>query len=136
MRCLLGLTVVFFSMQSFAKEVQNGFKIESEFTYESSLKKMKSKSEFILAANHKAWTTLAQPKDGVALLGRVTSSDKKSISLEYIVVDTSQANAVISTPAIIARLGEKAQIEVGSNDSKEKVVVSLLATRTEYTIKQ
>ncbi|MBY0314566.1 MAG: hypothetical protein K2Q26_03540 [Bdellovibrionales bacterium] len=113
---------------------QKGFLVKTAFEYQGKDKTSKSESTFILDAKNKAWTTLTEPKDGIALLGRMTSSSSKSIEMEYIVVDTTQKNAVISTPAIKALLGELAKIEVGEKNSG-KVSVSLLAQPTAYTSK-
>lgn len=87
-----------------------------------------------MAEDNKGWTTLTEPKNGVALLGRVVKSDKETLQFEYIVVDTTKNNVVISTPAIIAKLGEKAEITVGTET--EKVAISLLATPNEYSAKK
>ena len=107
-----------------------GFLIKTVFDYQAKEKTSKSEATLILDAKNKTWTTLLPPKNGIALLGRLAESDSKSIQMEYIVVDTNQNNAVISTPRITALLGETASIELGT--SGEKVMVSLLATATTY----
>ena len=135
MKHLIALFLLICSTNLWAVPKQTGFKIETAFDYRNSGKKITSQSTFILAKDHNTWTTLTEPKSGVALLGRVVKSEEKSLHFEYIVVDTTKNNAVISTPAIIANLGEKAEITVGSNADQEKVAISLLATETEYTSK-
>lgn len=135
-KAVIATLILICSTNLWAATKQNGFKVETTFDYHNSGKEIKSQSTFILAKENKTWTTLIEPKSGVALLGRVVKSDKKSLHFEYIVVDTTKNNAVISTPAIIANLGEKAEITVGSNAEQDKVAISLLATETEYTNKQ
>jgi hypothetical protein len=126
----IGLIISMSILQAGAVE-QKGFLVKTAFEYQAKNKTSKSESTFILDAKNKGWTTLTEPKDGIALLGRVTSSDAKSLQMEYIVVDTNQKNAVISTPAIQALLGKAANIEVGQPNG-EKVRVSLLAEPTKY----
>lgn len=135
-KAFIAVVLLISSTNLWGAQNQKGFKIETNFDYQNSGKEIKSQSTFILAKDNKIWTSLTEPKNGVALLGRVVKSDKKSLHFEYIVIDTTKNNAVISTPAIIANLGEKAEITVGSNSDQEKVAISLLATETEYTTKQ
>lgn len=111
---------------------QKGFLIQTTFEYQAKNRISKSDSTFILDAKNRAWTALTEPNDGVALLGRVTSSDSKSLQMEYLVVDTNQKNAVISTPAIHTLLGEAAKIEVGQSNG-DTIRVSLIAESTAYT---
>ncbi len=127
--------VAFVSIASMATiNASKGFKIETQFEYSNNDKSMTSKGEFILAENNKSWTTLTEPKNGVALLGRVAKSDKTGLRFEYIVVDTTKNNAVISTPMIITKMGQKAEVTMSTET--EKIVISLLATPTEYSIKK
>ena len=135
MKKYIGTGVLIFALPVFSIP-QKGFKIDTQFDFQIDQKKVASKSTFILPENNKTWTSLTEPKNGVALLGRVVKSDKDSLHLEYIVVDTTSKNVVISTPAIVARLGEKAEISLGSDSSKDKVAISLLAVPTEYTEKK
>jgi type II secretory pathway component GspD/PulD (secretin) len=132
MKTLCSLICVFnvvFGTSALASE-HKGFLIKTEFNYQGKNKGAKSESSFVLDSSNKSWTTLATPKDGIALLGRVASNDTKFLEMEYIVVDTNEKNAVISTPAIRAKLGEVARIKVGSSEL-ESVQVSLLATPAE-----
>lgn len=131
----IGLLLLICSTNLWAAPKQMGFKIETALDYQNSGKEIKSQSTFILAKDSKIWTTLTEPKNGVALLGRVVKSDEKSLHFEYIVVDTTKSNVIISTPAINANFGEKAEITVGSDADQEKVTISLLATETTYTSK-
>jgi type II secretory pathway component GspD/PulD (secretin) len=132
---LISVFVTFACFSSIAAtDMNKGFKVETQFNYSKNGEKIASNSSFILAENNKTWNTLAEPKNGVALLGRIVKSDKATLQLEYIVVDTTKNNAVISTPAIIAKLGEKAEITVGTDT--ETVAISLLATATEYSTKK
>lgn len=131
---LIGLIVSVSVTQAFAGK-QKGFLVKTGFEYKGKNTTSKSESTFILDAKNKTWTALSEPKDGIALLGRVTASDAKSLQMEYIVVDTNQKSAVISTSAIRAVWGEVAKIEVGQLEG-EKILVSLLATPTEYTGKK
>jgi hypothetical protein len=114
--------------------INKGFKVETHFDYSNNGKKIASKNSFILAEDNKTWNTLAEPKNGVALLGRIVKSDKTTLQLEYIVVDTTKNNAVISTPAIIAKWGKKAELTIEAG--AETVAISLLATPTEYSIEK
>lgn len=136
MRVLLIVSGLLFSVSAFSAESakQTGYLVKTVFEYQDKNKTSKSESSFIIDAKNNAWTTLTEPKDGIALLGRVATSDSDSLRMEYIVVDTNQKNAVISTPAIYAVLGEPAKIEVGESDGK-KVSVSILAKPTEYKSK-
>lgn len=110
---------------------KTGYLIKSDFAFTTSGKEIKSQSEFIMSEDNKIWTSLVEPKNGVALLGRIVKTDKDAIHMEYIVVDITRPNVVISTPSIIARLGEKAEMSVNGNS--EEVKVGLLAKKTEYT---
>lgn len=127
---LISITFLCFSSVT-ATYKSKGFKMETQFNYSNNEVKVASKSSIILDENNKTWNTLTEPKKGVALLGRIVKSDKTTLQLEYIIVNTTKNNAVVSTPAIIAILGEKAEINVGTNH--ETVVISLLATPTEYS---
>ncbi|OFZ53401.1 MAG: hypothetical protein A2428_10035 [Bdellovibrionales bacterium RIFOXYC1_FULL_54_43] len=112
------------------KASEPGFLIQTELAYESNSKEIKTGKEFILPESNRTWTPLTTPKDGVTLLGRLTEVKPDTIKMEYILVDTRTDNAVISTPAIIAPLNEKA--EIGMNSDKSKVSVSLKAKRTTF----
>jgi len=132
MRIILGI-VWFFLVGAVvhAKSGESkGFLIKTAFEYQAKKTTFKSEATFILDEKNKAWTTLIPPKDGIALLGRLIGSDARSIHMEYIVVNTNQKNAVISTPGINANLGETASIEIGTDS--DKVIVGLLATPTTY----
>lgn len=84
---------------------------------------------FLFLFGLQAWS--AVPQNGVTLLGRIVSAKKKSLHLEYMVVDSTRDNVVIDSPALIALIGEKAQVEM--TGEKEKVSVSLLANPAVYT---
>ncbi len=133
MKHFIALLFLTCSTNLWAAPKQMGFRIESAFSYQKSGQMIKSQSDFILAEESKIWTTLIEPKNGVAVLGRVVKADKKSLHIEYLVVDTTKSNAVISTPEIITNFGEKAEITMGSDADPVKVVISLLATQTEFT---
>ena len=93
-----------------AKTNLPGYLIKSNLVFTSSGKEVKTEGEFILSKDNKTWTSLTKVRDGVTLLGKIVAADGNSIHLEYIVIDTSKASAVISTPAILAKLGETAEI--------------------------
>ena len=129
------LNLIVYAMTSlplFAATPNKGYKIETEFSYSQNGHTTHSKSEFILAKETKTWTTLTKPKDGVVLLARIVSQKEPSIGLEYIVVDTKQENAVVSTPMILATLGERSEISVGMTDTNSEVKIGLKAESTEY----
>ena len=128
---LIILSLFFTSVSVHAATKKTGYLIKSNFTLTASGKQMKSQSEFIMSEDNKTWTSLVEAKNGVALLGRIVKTEKDAIHMEYIIVDTTRPNVVISTPSIIARLGEQAEISVGGNT--DEVKVSLLAKKTEYT---
>lgn len=112
------------------KASEPGFLIQTELAYESNSHEIKTGKELILPESNRTWTPLTTPKDGVTLLGRLAEVRPDTIKMEYILVDTRIESAVISTPAIIARLNEKA--EIGMNSDKSKVSVSLKAKRTTF----
>lgn len=114
-----------------ASETRNGLLIKTSFTYESEGKSSKSESSFILDEQNKAWTNLVPPKNGVALLGRMVSKSAGNLHMEYIVVDTTKGNSVISTPAIVAMLGEPAEVGMTAPNGPT-IAVGLLATPTTY----
>ena len=124
--CILGI-----SLSHAAVQKQNGFLLKTIFEYKANNKITKSESSFILDAKNKTWTTLTPPKDGITLLGRMMDSNAKSIGFEYIVVNTNEKNSVISTPQMIARIGENATLEMNI-PNKEKISISLMASPTEY----
>ncbi|MBI1862416.1 MAG: hypothetical protein HYR96_16000 [Deltaproteobacteria bacterium] len=111
-------------------KTENGFLIKTVLSYTSSSGVIESEREFILPKNNTSWNTLVDPKNGVALIGRLVKSDKKSIHIEYMILDTKKANAIISTPSIAALLGESA--EIGTQTDTEQISIKFLASRTEY----
>lgn len=113
------------------QKTQQGFLIKSELVYTANGEEIKSNREFILPQNNKSWNTLVDPKNGVAVLGRMVKADQKSIHLEYMIVDTKKPNAIISTPSIGALLGENA--EISTKGDTEQFTIKLLASRTDFT---
>lgn len=135
-KVIITILLLMSSTQLWGAQSQQGFKIDTHFEFKNSDKDIKAQSTFILAKDNNTWTTLTEPEEGVVLLGRVVKSEKKSLHIEYIVIDTTQSPAVISTPAFVANLGERAEITAGSKADQKKVAISLLATETEYTNKK
>lgn len=128
------LCLMTFGMAGFAiAKVQKGLKVDTQFSYSENGKKQSTKSTMIIAADNKTWNTLTEPKEGVALLGRVTQVDQNSIQMEYIVVDTKKNNAVISTPMMIAKPGQTSEITIG--ESTDQIAITFLGTPTEYKVK-
>jgi hypothetical protein len=124
---LLGLT----AQTSFAAAQAKGFAIKTQFQYSDAKKKIDTQKTFMLDEKSTTWNTMADPKDGIALLGRLVKSEKDALQFEYIVVDTTRDNSIISTPVMITKPGVEAKISLGSE--KEKVTIALKATPTDYT---
>ena len=118
------------AVDSTTQGLHQGFLIKSELIYTVNGAEMKSHRELILSNKNRSWNTLVNAKDGIALLGKILRSDHKSIQVEYLLVDTNQANAVITTPSIMALLGEKTEISAKSDVLE--FTVKLLATKTDY----
>jgi hypothetical protein len=103
-----------------------GITVKTTFQYQNKNKSAATESTLVVDPDSKTWMTVAPPKDGIALLARIAESDSKTVQLEYIVVDTQQANAVVSAPQLKVNLGEAAKIEVAGRD--DLVQLTLLAT--------
>lgn len=110
---------------------ESGYLFETQFEVKTGNKTVTSTSKIVVPKGSKHWTTLTEPKKGIALLGRIMTQTDKTIGMEYIVVDTTKKNAVLSTPQIVTNLGQKA--EISSFDGKERVKITLTATETEFT---
>jgi hypothetical protein len=103
-----------------------GFYLKTAFEYQSGDKTTKTESASVLDANYKGWTTLVPPKDGVTLLGKLVENENKTIQVEYMVIDTNRPNALVSSPSVVAKVGESATIE--SQDNRGRVSVQMVAT--------
>lgn len=118
------------SLAATKKAEEAGYLIQSNLTYQTSEGVVETAREFILPESNKGWTALTAPKSGVVLLGKLAKADLKTIHMEYMLVDTRNDSSVVSTPAIIARLGEEAKVTVEGD--KDKVAISLTAKRTKF----
>lgn len=76
------------------------------------------------------WITLVPPKDGVALLGRVAKLVGKVATMEFMVVDTNQTEAMTSNAKIVAKLGQQAQISQGPTDSDPTLKIAVTVEKT------
>jgi len=136
MRLTMIVLALLITVSAYASpEKRNGFLIKSDLNYSYGDKQVKKSQEFIMDDSLNSWTTLTDLKGGVLLLGKRVKADKETIHMEFIVVDTNKTpNGVLSTPSIIARLGEPAHITIEGNreNKKEKIAFTLTATRTEY----
>jgi len=118
---------------SSASTQDNGYLIETNLIYKSDTKTVAVSDELILPINSKKWVSLTTSKDGVSVLGKLVKSTPSTIHIEYIVIDSSKKpNNVISTPSIISKLGEKAEIKI---EGPEAVKISLLAKPTQFESK-
>lgn len=131
---VLGLALLSSNSLLASSSSKSGFLINTKLSFQSGERKVETTKEFILPEDSKAWVTLTDSNKGVVLLGRKGNSDKKSIQMEYILIDSERKpNGVISTPSIRALLGEEAKIAIGDNDSKgESISISLMARATDY----
>jgi hypothetical protein len=118
---------------SFAATQENGFSIESSLTYKSDNKTVTTSDELILPIDSRHWVSLISPKDGVSVLGKLVTSTPTTVHIEYIVLDNSKKpNNIISTPSIVSKLGEKAEIKI---EGPESVKISLLARPIQFESK-
>ena len=125
------LFIVFiFSLVASAK-TQQGFLMKSELTYSADGEEIKSEREFILPRDNKSWNTLTEPQKGIVLLGRVVKSDRKSIYLESMVINSNKADAILSTPSIA--MSTNGTSEISLKNETEEVKVRLTVSETDYT---
>ncbi len=127
MRMIWWIPMFLMGVSAFANSDRSGYLLKTELSYEAGSQKVDTSSVVVLAAANNAWTQLSASKEGVLLLGRLVDLKGKNIHMEYLLLDTRRENKVVSTPAIIATLGQKATFE--ARDGKEKVTVSLTATK-------
>lgn len=135
MRLAFLLVISVFVSNGFAAEKLDGYLVDTTFQYKMGERSGRAQSKIIFAKDNTTWNNLVKPSKDVALLGRMVKGDKQQIHMEYIVVDTSRANAIVSTPAIITELGETAEVMVGTSDAPEKIAIKLVATPTKYETK-
>jgi hypothetical protein len=109
-----------------------GYLLKSDLVFTSAGKEIKAHGEFILPEDNSNWTSLVETKDGVTLLGKLVSIEKDVMHLDYIVVDTKRTNAVVSMPSVLVKLGEAA--EVTTEQNSEKIKVTILAKKTDFTV--
>ncbi len=116
---------------------KEGFKIETNFKYQTPSKKSISTSqEFVMDKDMKTWVTLTDLKENVVLLGRVKEVTNTTIHMEYLVVDgTVKPNGVVSMPSIVALFGQPAEISTGPIGETPTISISMTAKKTEYTPK-
>ncbi|MCM2323015.1 MAG: hypothetical protein NDJ90_07110 [Oligoflexia bacterium] len=125
------LPLLMATMASAATTSESGFLVKTKLTYQTPKSLIESVGELILPNTNKGWTPLTYPKEGVVLLGRMVKFDSATIHLEYMLVDTRNAeSSVVSTPSIITRLGEEAKVSVDT--AGDKISISLLAKKTSF----
>ncbi len=127
MRALLLLSFLFVSVAHGKAVDAKGFYLKTAFEYQTADKITKAETTQMLDSNYKGWTTLIPPKDGVTLLGKLAEGENKTINVEYMVIDTNRPNALVSSPSVVARIGESARIETADSRG-QRVSVQLIAT--------
>jgi hypothetical protein len=107
--------------------------IQTQLTYRGPSKKDISVSkEMVIPIGNTQWLPLTDAKDQVVLLGRIAQTDGTALKVEYMLIDGHQKpSSVVSTPTILARLGEPAEISVADSKQKSNFSISLTAKKTE-----
>jgi hypothetical protein len=135
MRYVISLIVLIGSV-ALSAPMKSGYLIKTNLTYKSIKgRPINSTKEFVLPSDNHKWLTLTEFNEGVVLLGRMIKADRKSIHMEYLLVDgNKKPNGVISTPSIISNLNETAEVSVGGNNNSPDLSISLLAKETTFSV--
>lgn len=105
--------------------------IATNFQLKTAKSTIDSTGTLIVDPTKPQWVTLVPPKEGVALLGRVAKLEGKIATMEFMVIDTNQTEAMKSNSRIVAKLGQQAVIEQGptKDDPTLKIAVTVEKTR-------
>ena len=107
-----------------AKKIDSGLIIEANFKYEAAKKRLTTRRKVFLDRGQHTWFNLTLPKEGVLLLARMITRDETKVSMEYLIIDTDRADAILSTEAINTPLNEPTTITI--DRSGEKISLSIL----------
>lgn len=111
----------------------DAYRVKTDLNYTSPQKKEISVStEVGIAADNTNWLVISK-SETVIVLARATKSNKDTLQMEYLVIDTDQEKSVVSNPSIRTKWGSPAQITIGDIGQKPTLSVSVLATKTSST---
>lgn len=108
----------------------NNVTIATNFEMKTKKTTINTSGTMIVDPSKAQWITLVPPKDGVALLGRVAKLEGKTATMEFMVIDTNQTEALKSNAKIVARLGEQAQIAQGPTESEPTLKIAVTVEKT------
>ena len=112
---------------------RDGYKLTTKLNYVTDKNEMATQSTIIISKENKTWTMLTNTNKGVLLLGKMVTSGKQTIHMEYIISDTTKSpQDIVPTASIIARFDNPSKITL-SGKNKDKVEVELMAQVTKYT---
>lgn len=129
MNLVLGIFISFVCSSAMASKPSPGFALTTKLDYKSGTKKdISTSKEIILSRGNINWTPLTDIQDEVILLGRVAQASDESIKVEYMLIDGhKKPSTIVSTPTLVARLNEAAQISITDPDKKSIISISLTA---------
>lgn len=121
MKLLILALTISFSSSVFASALS----FDYEFNYKENGVKVDAVKKLSYDSKDKTWKTITNDKSGVILLAKVVEENAKTVSMEYLILDSKNQNAVLATPKIVAKLGEKARIAM-MDKSNEGFTINIL----------
>ena len=117
---ILALTICF-SSSVFASTLS----FDYELNFKEGAVKFDSVKKLSFDSKDRTWKTIANDKSGIMLLGKVVDENAKTVSMEYLILDSKNQNAVLAMPKVVANIGEKASIAM-MDKNKEGFSIGIL----------
>lgn len=129
----LGLFVGHEGISAVRSSLSKSYVIESSFEYRTPKSETKSGHTMLRSADDKSWTAAVPPREGIALLGRITSVEGKNVAIEYMLVDTNNPNGVVYHQKFLVPFGERAEVTVGKIKNEPELRIAVLVKQPQAT---
>ncbi|MBX9765728.1 MAG: hypothetical protein K2X47_00530 [Bdellovibrionales bacterium] len=134
MKLFLSILTLLIYGSAFSATPREGYSLKTKLNYKSGTKKdISATKEIILPTGTFDWVPLTDIQDEVVLLGRVAQTTDSSVKVEYMLIDGhKKPSTIVSTPSILARLNEAAEISITAPDNRSIISISLMVKATTF----
>jgi hypothetical protein len=126
---LIALTAVLAASNAFSVEKsaqkEQFYDVSCKLTYVIGKNPISLEKEFQISENATEWTTFLRDSHGVLLLGKFAQKPEHTVAVEFLLIDPSKKEPVVTSPKLISKLGEKSEISVKTHPEPVSIVLKV-----------
>jgi hypothetical protein len=126
---LIGLTAALAASNAFSSEKsaqkEQFYDVSCKLSYIVGKNQISLEKEFQVPENSTEWTTFLRDSRGVLLLGKFSQKPEHTVAVEFLLIDPSKKEPVVTSPKLISKLGEKSEISVKTHPETVSIALKV-----------